>query len=128
MDLMMKAMERIIHRLSMDDKGQDVNRVRNEPQIINPNFRKPRQPTPQPPQILQREQRNNNDQLRPLFHQNQVDDNDFPNNLKNTSITWETVKKMSLLQKKSMTDLLLTILAKHRKNMMITRNATKMQW
>ena len=75
---MMKAMERLIDRLSMDDRGQNVNRERNEPQIRNPNFRQPRQPTPQPPQILQREQRANNDQVRPSFHQNQVDDNDFP--------------------------------------------------
>ena len=71
-------MERIIERLSMDDRGQNVNRERNEPQIRNPNFIQPRQPAPQPTQILQREQRNNNDQVRPLFHQNQVDDNNFP--------------------------------------------------
>ena len=77
-DLMMKAMERLIDQFSMDGRGQNLNRERNEPQIKNPNFRKPRQPTPQPPQILQREKRNNNDQLRRSFHQNQVVDNEFP--------------------------------------------------
>ena len=65
MDLMMKSMERLIDRLYVGDSGQNVNRERNEPQIRNPNFRQPRQPAPQPPQILQREQRNNNDQVRP---------------------------------------------------------------
>ena len=49
MDLMMKAMERLIDRFFMDDIGQNVNRERNEPQIRNPNFRQPRQLTPQPP-------------------------------------------------------------------------------
>ena len=78
MDLMMKSMEIFIDRLYVDDRGQNVNRERNEPQIRNPNFKQPRQSTPQPPQILQREQRNNNDQVRPPFHQNQVDDNAFP--------------------------------------------------
>ena len=61
MDLMIESMERLIDGLSVDDRGQSVNRERNEPQIRNPNFRQPRQPAPQPPQILQREQRNNND-------------------------------------------------------------------
>ena len=70
MDLMMKSMERLIDILSVDDRGQNVHRERNEPEIKNPNFRQPRQQTPQPPQILQREQRNNNDQVRPPFHQN----------------------------------------------------------
>ena len=48
----MKSMERLIDRLYMDDRGQNIHRERNEPQIKNPNFRQPRQPTPQPPQIL----------------------------------------------------------------------------
>ena len=78
MDLMMKSMERIIDRLYVNDRGPNVHIERNEPQIRNPNFRKPRQPTPQPPQILQRDQRINNDQVRPPFHHNQVDDNDSP--------------------------------------------------
>lgn len=68
MDLMMKAMEMRINRLFVDDRGKNVNRQRNEPQIRNPNFQQPRQPSPQPPQILQREQRNTNDQVRPPFH------------------------------------------------------------
>ena len=75
---MMKAMERIIDKLSIDDRGQTSNRECNEPQIRNPNFRQPRQPMPLLPQILQREQRDTNDQVRPPFHQNQVDDTDFP--------------------------------------------------
>ena len=52
MDLVMKAMERIIDILSLDYRGKNIHRERNEPQIRNPNFRQPRQPTPQPPQIL----------------------------------------------------------------------------
>jgi hypothetical protein len=52
MDLMMKSMERLIDRLSVDDGGQTVIMERNEPQIRNPNFRQPRQLTPQPLQIL----------------------------------------------------------------------------
>ena len=78
MDLRMKAMERLIEKLSIDDRGQTTNRERNEPQIRNSNFRQPKQPTPPPPQILQREQRNKNDEVRPSFHQNHGDDNDFP--------------------------------------------------
>ena len=78
MKLMMKSMERLIDRLSIYYRGQTVNRERNEPQIKNSNFRQPRQPTLPPPQILQREQRNTNDQVRPPFHQNQADDNEFP--------------------------------------------------
>ena len=48
-------MERIIDRLSIDDRGQTAKRERNEFHIRNPNFRQPRQPAPPPPQILQRE-------------------------------------------------------------------------
>ena len=54
MDFMMKAMERIIDRLSVDDRGQTTNKECNEPQIRNPNFKQPRQLAPLPPQILQR--------------------------------------------------------------------------
>jgi hypothetical protein len=61
MGLMMKSMEILIDRLSVDDRGSNVHRERNEPQIRNRNFRQPRQPTPQPPQILQRGKRTNND-------------------------------------------------------------------
>ena len=89
-------MEKIIDRLSIDYRVQTTNRERIEPQIKNPNFRQPRQPTPPPPQILQREQRNTNDQVRPLFHQNQVDDNGFSNKQKNTLIMLETVKQKFL--------------------------------
>ena len=35
MDLMMKAMERLIDRLSVDDGGPNIHRERNEPQIRN---------------------------------------------------------------------------------------------
>lgn len=48
MDLMIKSMERLIDRFFVDDRGQNVNRERNEPQIRNPNFRKPIQPTTWP--------------------------------------------------------------------------------
>lgn len=75
---MMKSMERIIYKLSVDDRGQTANRECNEPHIRNPNFRQPIQPSPPPPQILQRRQRTTNDQVRPPFHENQVDDNYFP--------------------------------------------------
>lgn len=70
MDLIMKSIERLIDRLSIDNRGQTANREHNEPHIKNPNFRQPRQPTSPPPQILQREQRNTNDQVMPPFHQN----------------------------------------------------------
>ena len=54
-DLMIKSMERIIDRFSIDDRGQIANRERNEPWIKNPNLSQPRQPTPPAPQNLQRE-------------------------------------------------------------------------
>ena len=50
----------------------------NEPQIRNPNYRGPRQPGPPPLQIAQRGQKlpndNTNDQVRPPFQQNLVDE------------------------------------------------------
>ena len=60
-------MERLMDMLSVDDRGQNTNRERNEPQIRNPNFRQPRQQVPPPPQSLQRGQRPINYQVRPPF-------------------------------------------------------------
>ena len=39
LDLMMKAMERLMNRLLVNDRGQNTNRECSEPQIRNPNFR-----------------------------------------------------------------------------------------
>ena len=75
---MTKAMESLMEMLSVDDRGQNQNKECNEPQIKNPIFRKPRQQGHPPPQILQRGQSSINDQVRPPFQENQVDDNDFP--------------------------------------------------
>ena len=67
-DSLMKVMEKLVDRLSIDNKQSSRD---NETQIRNPNFRQPRQPGPPPPQIAQRGQRlpnnNNNDQIRPPF-------------------------------------------------------------
>ena len=49
LDIMMKTMERLMDRLSVDDRGHNQNREHNEPQIKNPNFKHPRQQGPQPP-------------------------------------------------------------------------------
>lgn len=64
LDMMIKAMERLMDRLLVDDRGQNPKRERNETQIRSPNFRQPRQ---QVPQILQRGQRPQNDQVKPPF-------------------------------------------------------------
>ena len=48
-DSLMKVMEKLVDKLSIDDR--QVAR-KNEPQIRNPNYRQPRQPGPPPPQIL----------------------------------------------------------------------------
>ena len=70
-DTMMKALERLMVKLSSDDKSQMKNQ--HEPQVRNPNFR--RQQGPPVPQVMQREPRNPNEQeIRPPFQQNQVDE------------------------------------------------------
>ena len=48
-------------------------REHNDPQIRNPNFRRPQGPLA--PQILQRGQRNQNDQVRPPFEENLIAEN-----------------------------------------------------
>ena len=68
---MMKAMERLMIKLSSDDKRQSKNH--NEPQVRNPNFR--RQQGPHVPQFMPRGPRNPNDQqIIPPFQENLVDD------------------------------------------------------
>ena len=57
-DMMMKALERLMVKLSSDDKNQTENQ--HEPQVKNPNFR--RQQGPPIPQIMPREPRNPNEQ------------------------------------------------------------------
>ena len=55
----------------MDDRNQV--RDQNEPQVRNPNFR--RQQGPSVPQVMQRGQRNSNDQrIRSPFQENLVDE------------------------------------------------------
>ena len=86
-DSLMKVMEKLVDRLSIDGKPP----TRNVPQIRNPNYRNPRQQEAlPPPQIIQRGQKlytntsnNNNNssgnanQVRPPFHQNLVDEEEF---------------------------------------------------
>ena len=63
-DTMMKAIERLMVKLSLDDKNQTKNQ--HEPQVRNPNFR--RQQGPPIPQVMPREPRNPNEQqIRPPF-------------------------------------------------------------
>ena len=76
-DSLIKVMERLADRLSIDGKPPIRDNV---PQIRNPNYRVPRQQDPPPPRIAQRGERlpnnpnNNTDQVRPPFQQNLVDD------------------------------------------------------
>ena len=78
-DSMLKVMEKNMERLFVDDRH--VVKEQNEPHIRNPNFRQPKQQGLQPPQILQRWQRNQNknqnDHVRPPFHENMLDES-FP--------------------------------------------------
>jgi len=70
-DTMMKALEILMVKLSVDDKNQTKNQ--HEPQVKNPNFR--RQQGPHIPQVMPREPRNPNEQqIRPPFQQNLVDE------------------------------------------------------
>jgi ribosome-associated translation inhibitor RaiA len=63
-DTMMKALERLMVKLSSNDKNQMKNQ--REPQVKNPNFR--RQQGPPIPQVMPREPRNPNEQqIRPHF-------------------------------------------------------------
>ena len=57
-DTMMKAIERLMVKLSLDDKNQ--MKYHSEPQVRNPNFR--RQQEPPVPQVMQREPQNPNEE------------------------------------------------------------------
>ena len=57
LDTMMKAMERLMVKLSSDDKNQMKNQ--NEPQVGNPNFK--REQGPHVPQVMPRVPRNPNE-------------------------------------------------------------------
>ena len=71
-EMMMKTMEKLMDRMTMDNGL--ANKEQNEPQIRNPNFRRPN--PPQPPQIRQRDIRNprnpNDQQIQPPFPENYV--------------------------------------------------------
>ena len=71
-------MERLVDKLSIREKPPARDNV---PQIRNPNYRAPRQQDPLPPRIVQRGEKlpnnpnnGNNDQVRPPFQQNLVDE------------------------------------------------------
>lgn len=74
-DSLMKVMEKLVDKLSINNKPTTRD---NEPQIRNPDYRDPRKPSPPPLQIDQRGQKlpndNVNDQVRPPFQQNLVDE------------------------------------------------------
>ena len=72
-EMILKAMEKMMDKLTVDNRP--LNREQNEPQIRNPNFRRPN--PPQPPQIKPRDIRNprnpNGQQIQPPFPENYVD-------------------------------------------------------
>ena len=53
-EMMLKTMEKLMDRVTIDNRP--LNKEQNEPQIRNPNFRRPNPPPP--PQIRQRDMRN----------------------------------------------------------------------
>ena len=53
-EMMLKTMEKLMDRLTMDNRS--FNREQADPQIRNPNFRRPN--PPMPPQNRQRDMRN----------------------------------------------------------------------
>ena len=65
---MMKVIGKLMEIFSVYERPHA--REQNETQIRNPNFRRPQGPPP--PQILQRGQRNQNDQVRPPFQENMI--------------------------------------------------------
>lgn len=67
---MMKVMKKLMGKISIDKRP--LAREQNEIQIRNPNFRRPQGPPP--PQILQRGQRNQNDQVGPPFQENIIEE------------------------------------------------------
>ena len=75
-EMMMETMEKLMDRLTVDNRP--LNKEQNEPQIRNPNFRRP--DPPPPPQITQRDMRNpgnpDDQEIRPPFPKNYVADED----------------------------------------------------
>ena len=70
-NMMMKTMEKLMDKLSIDDKNQMKDQ--NEPQVRNPNFR--RQQAPHVPQVMPRGPRNPNEQqIIPPFQENLIDE------------------------------------------------------
>jgi hypothetical protein len=68
----MRTMERLVNRLSLENKQVHVQQ--QDAQIRNPNSRRPLIPQPR-----QRDQRNHNDQqIRPPFQENMLDDEYLP--------------------------------------------------
>ena len=73
-DSIMRTMEKLVDRLSLENKQVHVQQ--QDTQIRNPNFR-----IPPIPQARQRDQRNPNDQqIRPPFQENMLDDEYLPEN------------------------------------------------
>ena len=77
-EMMLKTMENLMDRLTIDNRG--FNREQAEPQIRNPNFRRPNPPAA--PQNRQRDMRNPRNQeeqpIRPPFPENYVADEEDP--------------------------------------------------
>ena len=77
-EMMLKTMEKLMDRLTMDNRA--FNRKQVDPQIRNPNFRRPNPPVP--PQNRQRDQRNPRNQeeqpIHPPFPENYVADEEDP--------------------------------------------------
>lgn len=68
---MMKTMEKIMDKLSADDKNQMKDQ--REPQVRNPNFK--RHQGPHVPQVMPRGKRSPNEQkIRPPFQENLIDE------------------------------------------------------
>ena len=77
-EMMLKTMEKLMDRLTVD--ARPFNREQGDPQIRNPNFRRPNPPVPQHNrQRDQRNPRNHEEQpIRPPFPENYVVDEEDP--------------------------------------------------
>ena len=77
-EMMLKIMEKLMDRLTMENRS--FNKEHAEPQIRNPNFRRPN--PHMPPQNRQRDMRNprnqEEQQIRPPFPENYVADEEEP--------------------------------------------------
>ena len=77
-EMMLKTMEKLMDRLTVDNRS--FNREQADPQIRNPNFRRPN--APMPPQNRKRDMRNprkqEKPQIRPPFPKNYVVDEEDP--------------------------------------------------